>query len=381
MDKNSYFQIVGKIILNESQQDALWHCYYPLIHRQGFILYSFLQYHKNFRLESLMTLLKFSMNEFKQAKALLEQCGLLDSYVNDQENRYLLYVKPCLSMESFIKHDLLSRYYIDKQGSKAFDLLVEYVNNQQIKIVDGYRYDTATLNEFMKNWNYRNEDHYKTRKKVDKKYEFPINELLSDLSYLVFPDEQRVPEILDLICEMADLYQVDKKTMKQYVIHSVGKEGKPFDQEKFKSLCRHTIVLPKTSKKHQYDEYPSVFLKQMFPNSKINDSELKLLQRLSIKYDLTNEVINVLIEYTLKQCNNTLPNAYVEKIATSLSRNNITTYEKALDFLTSTPKENKVNNQPKVLKPKNDDEVIVERKKASQEEIIALMRKLRGETS
>lgn len=37
----------------------------------------------------------------------------------------------------------------------------------------------------------------------------------------------------------------------------------------------------------------------------------------------------------------------------------------------------KVENQTKVLKPKNDDEVIVERKKASQEEIIALMKKLR----
>ena len=51
-----------------------------------------------------------------------------------------------------------------------------------------------------------------------------------------------------------------------------------------------------------------------------------------------------------------------------------------IDVKEKQPKEKKTNYQPKVLKPKNDAEVVDKRNSVSDDELEALMRKLRGET-
>ena len=56
----------------------------------------------------------------------------------------------------------------------------------------------------------------------------------------------------------------------------------------------------------------------------------KNITALCTKYGFINEVVNVLIEYVLKTSNNGFTKNYVETIASSWSRNNVDTYEKAV---------------------------------------------------
>lgn len=61
--------------------------------------------------------------------------------------------------------------------------------------------------------------------------------------------------------------------------------------------------------------------------------DLRIIEDLSNKFNLTNAVINVLLDYCLSCCNNILSRAFAEKVAASLAREGVTTAIDAMNYL------------------------------------------------
>ena len=111
---------------------------------------------------------------------------------------------------------------------------------------------------------------------------------------------------------------------------------------------------------------PAKYLSLLQNNTAPSSADLTLVSTLATSYNLSNGVINALINYVLQVKDNTLPKNYVEKIAASLVREGVTTVIETLNYLNKTNKrakkaENKTSSyQPKTSKKLFDEEDNVE---------------------
>ena len=108
---------------------------------------------------------------------------------------------------------------------------------------------------------------------------------------------------------------------------------------------------------NEYSPYNFLKLRQNFTDPA--PSDLKIINLLSQKYGLPAPVINVIVDYTLLMCDNILVKNYAEKIATSLTRKNITTALGACNELTKNRKAKKVNVEENT--PKEEDNIDVDK--------------------
>ena len=104
---------------------------------------------------------------------------------------------------------------------------------------------------------------------------------------------------------------------------------------------------------------PFDFLISQNEGTKVAPADAKILQLLAIDYNLTPPVINALIYYTLLHNNNELIRALIEKNASLLARNKITSALDALDTLerpiTKKDKTSKAKDAALSVKPSADD--------------------------
>ena len=124
-------------------------------------------------------------------------------------------------------------------------------------------------------------------------------------------------------------------------------------------------------------------LKQGMTNP--SPSDVNIINMLSRDYKLHNSVINALIDYTLKTQNNTLPRAYIEKVASSLKRENVETAFATINYLDRSRRrkkksEEKINKiEDKEINVENNDSKNVndindEVESMSNDELKALLR-------
>ncbi|MFA5660120.1 MAG: hypothetical protein WC968_01820 [Bacilli bacterium] len=104
---------------------------------------------------------------------------------------------------------------------------------------------------------------------------------------------------------------------------------------------------------------PFDFLISQNEGTKVAPADAKILQLLAIDYNLTPPVINALIYYTLLHNNNELIRALIEKNASLLARNKVTSALDALDTLerpiTKKDKTSKAKDAAVSVKPASDD--------------------------
>ena len=104
---------------------------------------------------------------------------------------------------------------------------------------------------------------------------------------------------------------------------------------------------------------PFDFLISQNEGTKVAPADAKILQLLAIDYNLTPPVINALIYYTLLHNNNELIRALIEKNASLLARNKVTSALDALDTLerpiTKKDKTSKAKDAALSVKPSADD--------------------------
>ena len=112
-------------------------------------------------------------------------------------------------------------------------------------------------------------------------------------------------------------------------------------------------------------------------------ADLNIVKSLATDYKLSNAVINVIIDFVLQMNNNVLSKYSVEKIASSISREDISTAVDAMDYLNKyyTGSANKKNNKVKTQSQKQEvkkEKVNSESDNLTEEEEAELLEMLRN---
>lgn len=382
---NDLFKVEVKADLGYRRNKSLILFYNPLIGNDAHYLYEFLcmkgTSNSFEELNKLLNSTRYSIDKFEDCLKNLNKYGLITTLKKKEEeetqiDKYIFVLENPLDFDEFNNDPLLVRDFILKTSGNYYQMLVmearSFSKHKGFEDVS-YKFDLKEL----ENWKKGDESYLKPLPNVGK-YEygtmFNINVLLKDMSTVLFPLKFRTDENLKEIARLADLYNISYDKMRVIISKTVANSSKTFDLNDLKNKCILAMPDYRIIEEGNYKVPCELFLMNKQGGKEATPYDKRVINELSSKYFLNPEVINVLIEYTLNNCNNQLMEKYMYSIASDLHRNGINTAEEALDRLNG--------NKAKVKKvtKKKDIEVVYDgskNKEVSKEELEAL-RKFRG---
>ncbi len=324
-----------------SQSHASLHLLYrPLIGNEACALYEILISlpDRMYTMEQLEAICFFPSNTFIHARKKLEQFHLVKTYYANKTKEYIFQVFAPLRPLVFLKHDTYSRMYLQMVGSHVFDQMKSFFALHQMD-VEGYQDISEQIDVSMLNqWDEHDEIQYeKVKPKQEdalKEYDFNFALFLQGMDNIL-PIQLRTTENLSRIASLASIYGLNEKKMKTYVMRSINPNTKYFDLGRLQELVSHSTIDYKRTK-DPYRLAPVQYLAYKQRGAAVAAADRKLIERMIQSYHFSNEVMNVLIDFVLKQTNQQFPKAYVEKVAATWSRLNVDSKEKALKQI-STP--------------------------------------------
>ena len=344
--------------LSVEQRQSLHLLYGPLMGKSSICLYEFLGSIQNsVELEDVYLLLNINASQFDKARNYLEQYHLIETYVHEDDMLILLYAP--LLPDKFLCHDTYSRLYLASAGSKCFDKIKAMLHKDKT-ISSVYTKVESPLDvSILDSWNESKEIAYeKVKPTIKQKYDFDFATLFKGMDR-VFPVRYRTNENLDRIAQMAQIYGIDAKDMRRYVQRSINPSTHVFDLDKLKEMVMRNRKVMETSK-DPYQMPPVKFLQNKQKGIPVVKSDQALIERLCTQFQLSVEVVNTLIEYTLQQTHQQFSRNYVEKVAASWVRLGVDSRKKALEIINQAPTENK--------REKKEEKVVLDEKFYTQKE-------------
>lgn len=312
-----------------------------------------------------------SAGKFVDARKHLEATGLLKTYVNKINDvsfySYFLYAPK--HPRKFFDDALLCGMLIKNIGEQATNKL-KALYKFEPTISEKHQDISASFVEVFQ----PNFDHPAFKKALEVSHNILARDngkINSEFSYELFfstlkdisqiSNEAFTKKDMKEIERLATLYGVDEVKTANFVSEIydpyVGK-GKHVDFEKLTKLLQDETNYRFIVRKHQQSQTlisgesdlahkinhmetisPKDYLSILQGGTKPATSDLKLINDISKNFQLTNGVINALIDFTLTVNNNVLSRAYVEKISASIAREGITSAHETMNYL------KKVNSQ------------------------------------
>lgn len=137
------FEIINNSLLNGEDTRVLNLLYQPIIGSDALVLYQHLQaneleYQHPTRHFLLQDLINISINDLYQARKKLEAIGLFKTYVRkkDEGYHYVYCIQNVLNPREFLSDDILSLLLLDKVGEKRFEWLVSLFKPRNAAIDD-----------------------------------------------------------------------------------------------------------------------------------------------------------------------------------------------------------------------------------------------------
>ena len=363
--------------LSVEQRQSLHLLYGPLMGKSSICLYEFLGSIQNsVELEDVYLLLNINASQFDKARNYLEQYHLIETYVHEDDMLILLYAP--LLPDKFLCHDTYSRLYLASVGSKCFDKIKAMLHKDKT-ISSVYTKVESPLDvSILDSWNETKEIAYeKVKPTIKQKYDFDFATLFKGMDR-VFPVRYRTNENLDRIAQMAQIYGIDAKDMRRYVQRSINPSTHVFDLDKLKEMVMRNRKVMEVSK-DPYKMSPVKFLQNKQNGIPVVKSDQALIERLCKEFQFPIEVVNTLIEYTLRQTNQQFSRNYVEKVAASWVRLGVNSRQKALEIINESPVENK--RDKKMEKIVLDDKFYTQKEEKSdaqlEQEMLELQKMLK----
>lgn len=381
LSKEDYYEIKLGSMLASYDRDILTILYQPIISHSALALYftlwsevKYSDYNPINKHEILMKKMNMDIGEIFSSRQKLEAIGLLKTYRKKMDKSkyafsYVLYApkNPQEFFDDVIYKGLLAK----KIGAKEVERLsILFSNNERVtegaeevtsSFSDIYTFDEDTTLKVM------NIKSGRGRKSINIQSKFEIGNFLKEIKEEegISPDVFQ-PEDLKEISRIATLFGHDEKTMVEIVAHAYDKHNDlHFDYEEIFSLANkmkegirifetesevknynaNDAFSAKLNEFNEYSPFEYLKLKQNFVNP--SPADVKIINMLSTKYGFPNPVINVIVDYTLIQCDDRLPVNYVEKIASTISRKKITTALACCNALfKQKKKQTKVDEEP-----------------------------------
>lgn len=402
------FIVMNKTILNEYDRKIITMLYQPIIGMNAtglyFTLWSYIEKNEILSREwnhhHLMTSMRISLKEIKEAREKLEGIGLIKTYLRKGNvNNYVYEVYSPVSPSEFVNNPILGVTLYNNVGDTEYEKIINYFKIPRVSLKD---YEDITL-KFTDVFETTNLSNYETIDKDIKRVNSNKLELATknDLStiFSFIPEEMLniktiTKDTKELIYKLGFIYDFDDERMSELIRNSLN-EKRAIDKTLLKMNARkyyefeHSGKLPSLIYRNQ-PEYlrkaagentkkakiiyqfestsPYDFLMNKNNGAKPNKKDIELLEILLIDMNLKPGVVNVLIDYVLKINNNKLTRNFVEVIASQWARNKVETVEAAMKLAEKEYKSRKLSKPSIEEKPEWLDKEI-KSNKASEEEM------------
>lgn len=371
---NQLYKIEVNCELSNERLKSLIFFYGPLIGHDALALYEYLVFKGSTigfeEINNLLVSLNISVDNFE------EQCGKLNEYrllrTLKQENKYILVFNNPLTIKEFIKDNILVRDFISKTSGPHYQELIADVYDEEIH--EDFEDVSRTLSlEALNTWS--KEDETYLSKENNDRYNFntlfDVNVFLKDISTILLPMKFRTPENLRALANLADLYNISYDKMRSFLPKIARSDSNEFDLNQLKYLCMNAKVDYSSVEDGKYNVPCVSFLMNLQKGKEVTDYDKKIIYNLLNEYHLNISVINVLLEYTLKNCNNNLIEKYMYSIASDLHRNNVVDANGAKSRLDRTYNKNTKKDELPTYKTVNNNNMSNE----EAEELLRLMGK------
>lgn len=316
--------------LTDSQLESLTLLYQPLFAFPALSLYMTLFYlSKNadsVDVKQLMRSLYIDHDQLTLLRKELEKFSLVRTF--EDEGHLTLILQQPLSCKGFINHVTFGRLYAVVMGNEAFVEASQRYNNS-LELI-GTEISTGFDVSRLASWSSDDEDKMMAYTKVNEESSFDVDRFFATLNSIIFPNEMRTQALINLVERLGSEYNVSFRDMRSKLLAASNFETKSLDEHRFRvSIEKSGNHKSVNSVSDPYDLDSVSYLAHLQNHSYIADADLKLIQSLQKNIGLPDDVINVLIEYVLKNNHNNLSKNYVEKIATTWKRKGIDSKDKA----------------------------------------------------
>ena len=365
------FVVINKSVFTAQDQMVLTILYQPIIGSSAVNLYlTLLGYLDKNKISSqgnnhsdLVNNMQMRLEDIKEAREKLEAIGLIKTYLKKGEiNNYVYEIYNPLNSYDFINNTVLATALYNNVSKKEYKRIMELFSLPKIDLSE---YKNISC-KFKDVFTFLASDKEETKNIKKANYlglsfepTISFNEVLSLINEDLLNVRNITTKDRELIYSLAFVYNLNNSQMSEILINSL--EDKRINQELLKDNCRnyykfeHKGEIPKivyqsqplclrqkevnNSRKskiiNQFETtqpYEFLYLKQ---GSKPTNTDLRLIEYLLIDQGHTPGVVNVLIDYALKKCNNKLVKKFVEQTSAQWKRSKITTVSDAMDLAIS----------------------------------------------
>lgn len=382
------YEVVGEGVLTSRDQQVLTMLYQPLIGMHAHSLYTTLwtqwvltmsnsvplQHHH------LLLTEQSGLQAFKEARLRLEGIGLLQTYVQDNEENfqhYLYKLQLPLSASQFFADGILNVMLYERLGARSYYERKEWFQMKQ-KSTEDLREVTAPFNDVFS----PNEKMFALMQEIpadEEAISSPLNEradslkvvnrtfdfdlFYEGLSGALTAREMFTDQMKALIVKLAYIYDLNIFQMQRVVLDAIDSNDCLSEEDLRKGAQRayqsstgqkvpriypvkegttpkNNFVQGVLSKEENLLAYlenvsPYQFLTDYASGAKPSAADLKIVEQVALEQQLPNGVINVLLYYTLLKSDMKLSFAYISKIAAHWSRKGVKTAKEAMQLAKS----------------------------------------------
>lgn len=336
--------------------------------------------------EQLFERMKIAPGEFVKARKALEAVGLLKTFIKNKKeiNCYIYEVYPPKTPKLFFDNTLLYGMLIKSIGVDEANQLMNLYQINNLEEEESSDITSSFAEVFHPN--YDDPVFVKALNAGKNIAGHKSNKIKSDFNYDVFKTElNKMSDIkfedikkkdLKEIERLSTLFACTEAAAADCFVCSIDSDNKcdyEILRKKFENVNNYQYLTNR--KKHKKgdtisgttdlaskvnimeDLTPKEYLSLLQGCTKPAGSELKLINDLNKDFSLTNGVINAIVDFVLLTNNNVLSRPYAEKIAASISRENIQTTVDAMSYLKriSSKKQTKTQSPIKVNETKVEE--------------------------
>lgn len=378
------FVVHSKNVLSDFDRRIVTTLYQPLIGSGALSLYMTLwnelekqkMWGEEMTHYSLMVNMGIPLKDIYQNRRKLEAIGLMSTLVSDDEPRKFIYeILPPLSPERFFDDTILAVFLFRQVGSTKYielrqEFLSQELDTSKFKAITCSFHDvfeSIPPNDLIQSEELlQNEEGIFLTDKVERNIHIDNNTFEFDLfmdgiSEGIISKSAITDDVKEAIIRLAFLYNLDHLEMKNIIMTAISPDDS-IDIETLRKTARDRYqfmngnqlpILIERTQPEKYQEMtdvnptsekeklikqlevmsPKEWLTALSKGIEPSKSDMKMIEEIMFQYKLPAGVVNVLIDYALKQNNNRLNRNYVDKVAYEWSKQDLKTVRQTMDFV------------------------------------------------
>ncbi|WP_404444350.1 DnaD domain protein [Sutcliffiella horikoshii] len=330
----------------------------------------------------IMTTMQCNLKDIHQERMKLEGIGLLKTWVkeDDQLRTFIYELQPPLSPEAFFSEPMLTIYLYNRLGKNKYASVKKYFSDKVIPLeefqevtrsfsdvfqsVQSENLAYAANEEMMEELPLSEGEEWMDRKKGSEpkvgEEVFDFDLFFAGLSEVVIPKKSITAKVKEAIVKLSFIYTIDPISMRDLMMNVIDVDEK-VGLEKLRKAARDWYQLeyqdtlpgivektqplnlrqfsdkkPATKDEQLIQQLENVSPKQMLTDlsggSEPSASDLRIVEDVMFKQQLTPGVVNVLLYYVLLKTDMKLNRKYVEKIASHWARKQVKTVSEAMEL-------------------------------------------------